>query len=228
MNLKKSITLIISLFIILTLLNIFQETYTGKITSSYNAKKIKGSMTITPKIALQDETITINIKGPYLQKQEKYGKMANKVYFYRKGLRRGETKICLDSRCESNFTKEFTIPPKRYARSKWQEGIYIARIYDYLNKEYIETTLIVTNKSDPRIGCKDINDNGNDIYHRSETISHYSGKETTKKDVCLTDKKIVLEYYCCKNTDPNYKKPLGMCEIYTKCLDKCYKGTCFS
>jgi len=227
MELKKSLVIVISLMLALTFLNLLQD-YTGKITSSYTSQKFKGSMTITPLIALQDEKITINIKGPYYMDNKKaYGEMSNKVYFYKDGKRKDEVKICANSRCKGDFTKEFTIPAKMYTESEWQEGTYTAKVYDYLNKKYIETNFIVTNESDSRIGCKEIDDTGNDQYHKSETISHYTGKKIAKKDECKTDK-LLTEYYCCKNTDKNYKKELGICRIETKCLNKCNKGVCFS
>lgn len=230
MELKKSLVIVISLMLALTFLNLLQDTYTGNVTSSYSSQKFKGSITITPIIALQDEKITINIKGPYYINDKKvkvYGEMSNKVYFYKDGLRKDEIKICTSSRCKGEFTKEFTIPAKMYSESKWLEGIYTTKVYDYLNKEYMETNFIVTNKSDSRIGCKEIDDTGNDPYHTSETTSYHTGKKIDKKDVCETDK-ILNEYYCCKNTDKNYKNELGICQIEIKCSNKCIKGACFS
>lgn len=228
MDLKKSVIIVISLIVILTFFNFLE--YTGKITSSYGVQKFKGSISIMPYIALQDETITINIQGPYYKdgKKSSYSELSNKIYFYRNGLRKDEKKICIKSRCKGNFTEEFTIPAKMYSDSEWQEGTYIAKIYDYLNKEYIEATFIVTNKTDQRIGCKEIGDLGDDIYHKAETTSHYTGKEITKEDICLDDGKTIIEYYCCKTTDTDYKNTLGMCQRYAKCINKCYKGACFS
>ena len=228
MELKKSLVIVISLMLALTFLNLLQDAYTGKVTSSYSSQKFKGSMTITPLIALQDEKITINIKGPYYTNDKKiYGEMSNKVYFYKDGRRKDEVTLCTSSRCKSDIIKEFTIPAKMYSESKWTEGTYTAKVYDYLNKEYMETRFIVTNTSDSRIGCKEIDDNGNDQYHKSETISYYTGKKVINTDECTTSA-LLREYYCCKNIDKDYKKELGMCRTEIKCLNKCVKGACFS
>src|SRR3989344_6079006 len=120
MELKKSLVIVISLMLALTFLNLLQDIYTGKITSSSSSQKFKGSMTITPSIALQDEKIKINISGPYYINDKKvYGEMSNKVYFYKDGKRKDEVTICSNSKCKGEFTKEFTIPVKMYSKSKW-------------------------------------------------------------------------------------------------------------
>lgn len=231
MQIKKMVIISLSIIIVGLILQILPSDITGMlvIKGDYYPAKIA----VSSRIVIPEETITIKIDSPYtlLDGVKTNNNLGNKIYFYNNNIRKDEEKICLNDKCKGNYLIEYQIPSEGYSQSEWTEGKYVVKVYDYLNKKYVEDYFTLTNTDDPRIICKET-DNGDDKYHRGKVYSFKTSKKVTKEDVCIIinrkNTSNLTEYWCCVETDKDYKKDIGMCSKQTNCATKCQDGACYS